>query len=244
MSHTHYELYKTYFANIIGRYYTKKQRRRLLKLFTAEHGTDPFGKEFDLICKTVEAIEKQEIRDSMESKNFRLLCRVAQADDMLQVAASALSACYDERDRARSTSYTSLVAWRSAVYTETPKSRETRLEIAYIEYANGNLDAATMELKALANEGYIPAIEHLSYLLVTEQPSPDAFYYIALLQEIYTKYLAIEFPAWLDVFQARAATWISPDDIEDTLRRAQGKAKQTVGNAVKAMPSIGFLQSV
>ena len=83
MKQTNYELYKNYYTTTVGRFYTKKQRRRLLQLFAAGYGIDPKSKEFEQISQTVDAIDSLEIRDSTESKNYRLLCHISQDDGQM-----------------------------------------------------------------------------------------------------------------------------------------------------------------
>ena len=241
MKQTNYELYKNYYTTTVGRFYTKKQRRRLLQLFAAGYGIDPKSKEFEQIYQTVDAIDSLEIRDSTESKNYRLLCHISQDDGQMDVAASALSACFDERLRNSKAPYASPIAWRSELYTAMPKTKEIRLEIAYIEYACEKLDAAISGLKALADEGCIPAIEHLAYILLEEQCDRDAFFYISLLQEIYTNYFELDFPLWLEENKKRALALVGSNEIEGIAYTVEKKAKQIVGEVANNMHVIGFL---
>lgn len=244
MQHTYYELYKNYYNTVLGRFYNKKQRRRLLNLFAAGCGLDPKSEEYRSVFQTADRLEEQEIHDAMDCKNFKLICRISGEDPMMILAVSALSACYDEYAYTQKKVYLGPVEWRSAVYTASPKTRENRLEIAYIEYANGKLESAVEGFRSLANEGNIAVIEHLCYILSEEMRSKEAAYYTALLQEIYTQYLKLEVPQWLEGYKTLAFAGLSAAEAKEIRTSVAKRAGHIVGEQARNMPAIGFLQSV
>ncbi|MBQ8839773.1 MAG: hypothetical protein IJ004_00395 [Clostridia bacterium] len=185
---TRENLYRSFFDATIGRFYSEEQSLKLLRLFALEAGIVEGSEEYNSIVNTIKAINKANIRNFIECNNFGLLCEFASPFSDARLAASALSKCYRERRDRGQDAYSSPVEWRINVY-KNATSRQNKLEIAYIEYTNGQLDKALEGLKGLASSGDIEALSHLAIICYDEGRYEDAYLYLSQLNKVFVEEL-------------------------------------------------------
>ena len=192
MHYKHYELFLEYFDATIGRYYSSEQRQRLLTLLLGSKGIYRGQDENISITEAVAEVESQDINSITDSKNYKLICDILDSEEDVCLAAAALVDVYsrmnDDRDRHHGMRY---LDWIISLKKANPKTDEICTEIAYFEYANGNIKKAIKELGELVNGGSIVAVHHLAYIFLEDSGYKEAYYYFSLIKGIYIKQLEL-----------------------------------------------------
>ena len=241
MQRKHYDLYEKYYRMTVGKFFTKEQSRRLLTLLAAGRGVELSAEEYMGILHAVDTVEANDVTGFVESKNFQLLCDILEEDAEVSTAATALVAVYEELAASRAPHYADPVEWMIALRTATPRTTEVRLELAYLEYARGNTDAAIHELQELVDSRCFAAVEHLAFLCLGERGyAAEAYHYLLLLEKIYTKELGLAGAAWLSSRLACARAGLSGEKAEAIRRSIEKMPPFLTGGTVGAGAPIGF----
>lgn len=243
MQHRHYDLFLEYFGAIIGRFYSPEQRQRLLALLLGSFGIYRDSNEYDCILSAIEDVDSHNIGGIIDSKNYRLLCDILDSDDDKRLAAKALVEIYERIEADRDTPKKSYLDWIISLRAANPKTDEVRMEIAYFEYASGNVDEAVKELKALVNDGSIIAVHHLAFISLERQEHEEAYYYFSLLKSIYTKRLKIPAGQFVDSNIEAARDEITTEalrEMESDIEKIGGEFPLT---KCKGFVTVGFLST-
>ena len=93
--------------------------------------------------------------------------------------------------------YASLVERAIALRTANPRTNEVRMQLAYLEYALGDVEDAAEHLRELVDRSCFEAVGHLAFLSMESGDSEGACHYLLLLERIYTKELELEPDSWI-----------------------------------------------
>ena len=188
-------IYRNYYKTIVGRFYTQEQRLRLLRLFALASGLKENSVEYNAVFRRVDVLEKQNISNYVESKNYSMVSSIFLDDAEMQAALNALVSAYkNTSERSDDSSYDSKVSWIIALRRSTPENTAMRMELALFEYSCGNIDAAVNELKQLVNSGFLSAMELLACIHEDRNEQEEAFYYYSLIRKVYTQELRMSPP--------------------------------------------------
>jgi hypothetical protein len=241
MTGIYYELFEQYYRTTVGKFYTKEQCRRLLALLAGSNGMELDSEDFATVSAAVDTVESYDISGFVESKNFQLLCDILEEDAEVSMAATALVAVYEELTRSNAPRYADPVEWMIALRTATPKTTEVRLELAYLEYARGNTDAAIAELSELCDLQCFAAVEHLAYLcLEGTAHAAEAYHYLLLLKRIYEKELGLPVASWLASRLASARAGLPGERADAIRRRIEKMPPFLTGSGAGGGTPIGF----
>lgn len=197
MTRTHYDLYEKYYRITVGKFFTKEQCRRLLSLLASSQGMDLHTEAYRGVLYAVDTVEAHDITGFVDSKNFQLLCDILEEDPEVITAATALSAVYEDLSSRHAPHYAGLVERTIALRTANPRTNEVRLELAYLEYALGDLEDAGEELRALADRACFESVGHLACLSIETGNLEGAYHYLTLLEKIYERELELTPEAWI-----------------------------------------------
>lgn len=197
MTRKHYSLFEKYYRTTVGKFYTKEQCHRLLALLAASHGMDSSTDAYQQVKNAVDTVEAYDITGFVDSKNFQLLCDILEEDVEVITAATALSAVYEDITNRKTPHFAGLVERTIALRTAVPRTNEVRLELAYLEYALGDLEDAEEELCALVDHSCFDAISHLACLKLEMGDDAAAYHYLTLLDKIYEQELELTTDAWI-----------------------------------------------
>lgn len=191
MQHKHYDLFLEYFNATIGRYYSAEQRQRLLTLLLGSNGIYRGSEEYRSIANAIAEVDSQNINGITESKNYKLLCDILDSDEDLRFAAAALVDVYSRMNVDGERHNMRYLDWIILLRRANPKTDEICMEIAYFEYASGNVEKAVKELGELVNGGSIIALHHLAFIYLESHRYKETYYYFSLIKGIFTKQLMI-----------------------------------------------------
>ena len=210
MNHQHYDLFEKYYRITVGKFYTKGQCRRLLSLLAASNGMELSAEEYAAILSAVDTVEAHDVSGFVESKNFQLLCDMLEEPPTVITAATALAAVFEEMQRNQAPRYSSLVDRAIALRTAVPRTNEVRMQLAYLEYALGDIDDAMVHLAELVDRSCFEAIGHLAFLSMEKGDSEGAYHYLLLLERIHTVELELEPAPWIRNRIAYLAACVPP----------------------------------
>lgn len=183
-------IYNSFYRTTVGRFYTDEQRARLLRLFTLASGVKESSDTYKAILRRVDVLDKQNITNYTESKNYSMVSGIFLDDAEMQLAVNALVEAYkciaDSDDKSK---YKSMVDWIIDLRKSPPENIALRMELALYEYSCGNTDAAIKELKQLVNRGVLSAMEMLACIHEDNKELEEAFYYYSLIKKVYTQEL-------------------------------------------------------
>ena len=197
MKNQHYDLFEKYYRITVGKFYTHAQCRRLLSLLAASNGMELSAEEYSAILHAVDTVEAHDISGFVESKNFQLLCDMLEEPPAVITAATALAAVFEEMQVNHEPRYASLVERAIALRTANPRTNEVRMQLAYLEYALGDVEDAAEHLRELVDRSCFEAVGHLAFLSMESGDSEGACHYLLLLERIYTKELELEPDSWI-----------------------------------------------
>ncbi len=198
MDYNNHCVYDNYYKTTVGRFYTKEQSSRLLRLFALASGFKENSAEYSAIIRRVEVIGKQNIASYAESKNYSIVTGIFVDDSEMISAVNALvsshKAIFDIKEKITldnngKTAYENKVSWIIALRRSPPENTDMKMELALFEYSDGNVDAAVAELKQLVNQGVLSAMELLACIHEDRSEIEEAFYYYSLIKKVYAEEL-------------------------------------------------------
>lgn len=213
MKNQHYDLFEKYYRITVGKFYTAKQCRRLLSLLAASNGMELSAEEYSAILHAVETVEAHDISGFVESKNFQLLCDMLEEPPAVITAATALASVFEEMQNNKEPRYSGLVERAIALRTAVPRDNNVRMQLAYLEYALGDVEDAAEHLRDLVDHSCFEAVGHLAFLSMEAGDSEGAYHYLALLERIYSKELELEPESWIRNRMAYLSGCITPQKL-------------------------------
>ncbi|MBR5143832.1 MAG: hypothetical protein IKW53_02165 [Clostridia bacterium] len=244
MQDKHYDLFLEYFDAVVGRHYSSKQRARLLALLLGSHGIYKGSEEFARISDAIARMDEQNINDITDSKNYKLFCDILDSAEDIKLSAAALVEIYTRLStQSQTRPAMSYLDWVISLRTANPKTEDIAMEIAYFEYASGNVDEAVSELQALVNDGSIVAVHHLAFIYLDCQEYKEAYYYFSLLESIYTKRLRVPAPDGIQESIRTARYNISSESIHSIDSDIERRGAEFPLTKTKGRVTVGFLSS-
>ncbi len=237
MKNIHYELYTRYYGATVGRFYTEKERMKLLSLFARGFAISPESEEFKTVVETVKTIDSQGIKDYSDSKNYHLICSILNSEDELFSASTALAVCYEARTTQNAPVYSGAIEWRASVCKSLIESEENLLESAYIKYCCGLEREAVEIFSDLALDGDVLALEHLTLITYDLKMYEDALFNLLLLEKTINEELCLEAGSWILTLKATLAEALSPEVARKIATRVKKNARLVSENRAK----IGFV---
>ncbi len=201
-------VYNNFYKTTVGRFYTKEQKLRLLRLYVLTAGIAEDSEEYNNIFRCVTALDRQGITSYTESKNYSMISGIFAEDTEMNAAVDALVAAHKcILDNRNNPTFDGKVSWIIALRKTPQENPDMRFELALFEYACGNTDAAVKELKELVNTGLLYAMEILACIHVDNQDFEEAFYYYSLIRKVYLQELKLLSPLAtnerIDVFREK-----------------------------------------
>ena len=187
-------VYNNFYKTTIGRFYTTEQRLKLLRLFALSSGIKENSAAYNAIFRRVDVIDKQNIINYTESKNYSMVSSIFLDDVEMHSALNALVSAHKCISESDDSAYDNKVNWIIALRRSTPENTAMRMELALFEYSCGNIDAAVYEFKQLVNRGVLLAMELLACIHEDRKESEEAFYYYSLIKKVYTQELKMAPP--------------------------------------------------
>ncbi len=187
-------VYNNFYKATVGRFYTPEQRLRLLRLFALASGIKENSVAYNAIFRRVDVLEKQNITNYTDSKNYSMVSSIFLDDAEMHSALNALVSAHKSISESDDSTYDNKVNWIIALRRSTPENTAMRMELALFEYSGENIDAAIIELKQLVNRGVLSAMELLACIHEDRKESEEAFYYYSLIRKVYTQELKMSPP--------------------------------------------------
>lgn len=188
-------VYNNFYKTTVGRFYTPEQRLRLLRLFALASGIKENSVAYNAIFRRVDVLEKQNITNYTESKNYSMVSSIFLDDaEMHSVLNALVSAHKCISESSDDSLYDNKVNWIIALRRSPPENTALRMELALFEYACENVAAAVNELKQLVNRGLLSAMELLACIHEDNKELEEAFYYYSLIKKVYTQELKMAPP--------------------------------------------------
>ena len=212
MHNKHFDLFLEYFDATCGRYYTVEQRQRLLTLLLGSNGIYRESEEYRMIADAIATIEAEDIRSLTESRNYLLICDMIGLGEEVRLAASALVDVYHRMSDKKTHHNMRYLDWIILLKKANPKTDEICMEIAYFEYANGNVDKAIKELGDLVNGGSVVAVHHLAFIYLDLGRYKESYYYFSLIKGIFEKQLEIPVADYIERGIATTRAGISKEE--------------------------------
>lgn len=242
MKNAHYDIYMKYYGAVVGRFYTKEQRRSLLRLFILSAGIDTAGGEYRDICDAVSFVEGYNVEGSTDSRNFKMLCGMQSDNSEVASAASAMSSVYEGLDKQRGRiEYKSFLDWVIKMRTTFPRTDAMRYELGYFAYSSGNTEEAIREFKALVNEGDLYAVEHLAFIYKDMDAYEEAYYYFLLLEHVYEHELRLPTSKSIRMHLSRVRSALPALTVKKIRKEINGIAPVLTHGKRDERPSIGFV---
>ncbi len=198
MLNTYEELFKLYYRATVGKFFTVEQSRRLFSLLSASNGMDLSSDEYHSVCRAVETVEAYDIKGFVESKNLQLFCGILEEDEAVVAAATALSSVFEELQRENRRYYASIVDRTIALRTANPRTNEVRMELAFLEYATGDLADTKRELAELVDRACFDAVGYLAYLSLSAGECEAAYHYYTLMARVIKEELELAPAPWIE----------------------------------------------
>ena len=235
------EIYEKYYSAVAGRYYTPKEKSRLLALFAEANGISEEKAEFKRIMETVEAVENLGIETIVDCKNFLLIADAIPGKRELIKAVKAAKVCLEKYEESGGRTYSDVIDWRTAVYKNAETDAGYKLDAAYIEYARGSLDKATERFEQLADErAHLPSVEYLSVIYRKQGNGSDALFWMVVLSEVLEGVLSMDCPEVLMKNIEQAKSGLDTEQIDKIIENAKKKVKLKFGYGKITRGSIGF----
>ena len=188
-------VYNNFYKTTVGRFYTPEQRLRLLRLFALASGVKENSVAYNAIFRRVDVLEKQNITNYTESKNYSMVSSIFLDDAEMHSALNALVSAHKCISESSDDSlYDNNVNWIITLRRSPPENTALRMELALFEYACENVDVTINELKQLVNRGVLFAIELLACIHEDNKELEEAFYYYSLIKKVYTQELKMAPP--------------------------------------------------
>lgn len=188
-------------------------------------------------------MDEQNINDITDSKNYKLFCDILDSEDDLKLSAAALVEIYTRMSSQPQHRPMSYLDWIISLRTANPKTEDIAMEIAYFEYASGNISEAISELQTLVNDGSIVAVHHLAFIYLECKEYDQAYYYFSLLNSIYTKRLRVPAPEGMNESIGIAKSNITPESIQSIDRDVEKRGSEFPLSKSKGRVTVGFLSS-
>ena len=186
-------IYNNFYKTTVGRFYTAEQRMRLLRLFTLASGVKENSPEYATIFKNVNMLDKQNITNYTESKNFSIVSGIFQMDADMNSAVNALveafERIYRDKEEKKAIAYENKVSWLLSLRKAAPDDFDRHMELALLEYSCGKVDSAIKGLEQLTNNSSLYAMDLLAFIHMDNKDFVEAFYYYSLIIKTYTKEL-------------------------------------------------------
>lgn len=241
MNQNNQSVYNNYYRTTVGRFYTKEQKLRLLRLFTLASGIEENSSEYNTIFRRVDLLDKQNITSYTESKNYSMVSSIFVEDEDMNSAVNALVSAHKAMSgESNNSTFDSKVDWIIALRKAPPEYTSMRMELALFEYSCENVTAAINELKQLVNAGILSALELLACIHGDNGELEEAFYYYSLIKKIYIQELRITLSSSVDN-RIQICREGLPQDKPDKIMRDIEAMPCFFENNSQSDKSIGFL---
>lgn len=166
-----------YYQAVLGKFYSKKAKRRILKLIAKANGID--DNEAEECVFASEYIEKEEIGNPVGCKNYLLVAFfTTDVSTVLYNAVLALNAIYESKDFQNV--FTNELVWHRSVQKD-----NNHLDIGYYEYAHDKLERAIESFeKAMRSNKKLPLVEYLAIISLEAKDYKRAYEYALSAQQI------------------------------------------------------------
>ncbi len=224
----------------MGKFFSDEQCRKILRILILTSGIEEGSKEYASIVSAVRTLDDENITNYNESKNYSIMNGIYSDDSEKKQAINALVATYKYVSEGRSEVYDDMISWIVALRRATSDQIDTKMELALFEYSRGNVDEATTELKKLANDGALYAIELLACIRLEAEDAEGAAYYYAVMKKIYETELHTSLPAAIYDRINDLKTKISPQSSAEIAKTVEALPKY-FGAGTASGKSIGFM---
>lgn len=235
------EIYEKYYSAVIGRYYTEKEKRRLLVLFAKTCGIGEKNAEFCRVIDTVNEVEALGIETLTDCKNFLLIVDAIPGKRELVRAVKAANGCFEKYGESGVRVYSDVIDWRTEVYKNADSDSVYKLDAAYIEYARGHFDKAAKRFSELADErAHLPSAEYLALINRERKNYGEALFWMTVVRTVLEDVLSIDCPQTLSGNIEEVKSELSEESIHEIEENAKKKVKLKFGYGKVTRGSIGF----
>lgn len=235
------EFYEKYYSATVQRYYSAKEKRKLIGLFAAAYGISESSSEFLQITEVIESVEKFGIETLMDCKNFLLIADAIPGKKELLKAVRAAKLCFEKYDAAGRRTYSDVVDWRTEVYKTLSHDAAAKLDAAYIEYARGAVDKAIGRFTELAEDmAHLPSVEHLAVIYENRADYAQALFWLTVLSDVLRDVLNIDCPESVGESIEKAESKLKAAEKKQIVENAKRKVKQKFSYGQISRGSIGF----
>lgn len=189
-----------YYRAVLGRFYSQKAKKKILKLIAKANGID--DNQAEECVSVAEYIENEDIGNPVGCKNFLLVAFFAtNMSPILYNAVLALSGIFEANDYQNI--FTNELVWHRTIQKD-----NNHLDIGYYEYARGKLDRSIESFeKAMRNNKKLPLAEYIAIISFEAQDYKRAYEY-ALKSQLIDEEERLEIP-WLMEIENEAKNNIS-----------------------------------
>ena len=212
------EIADCYFRTTVSRFYTPEQKERLARLFLESEGFARNTSEYDAVMNAIMAVESEEIQTLNDAKNFKLFFDMMESSELeyivVQTFLNSFSAIVE-----KGVLYNTYLEWIIAMRTGNGTARE---ELAYYEWACGNIPSAILEFKGSMSKGEVHAVQFLGAIYSSMDNVEEAYFHYSLLDEVYRNELRSPAPLFLAKRIEELVLRLTDEQRRDIDRRVSG----------------------
>lgn len=235
------EFYTKYFSAVVEKFYSVKEKRKLLGLLAATYGIAEGSAEFTQISETIEAFDSIGIENLTDCMNFLLVADSLPGKRELIKAVKAARGCFESYKKSGQTTYSDVIEWRTAVYQKLRTDAGAKLDAAYIEYARGLVEKSAERFEQLVDEAsHLPSVEYLAVIQRKLANHDKALFWLLVLEEVLTSVLKIDCSEFVLSAIAEEKKKLSKSAIADITDRAHKKVRRAFGDGESTKCNIGF----
>ena len=235
------ELYAKYFSVIVERFYSVKEKRKLLGLLAASYGVSEGSPEYTQVLDTIESIERIGIENLIDCMNFLLVADSLPGKKEIIKAVKAAKTCFENYEKLRLPTYSDVIEWRTAVYQNLRTDSQAKLDAAYIEYARGLVDKSIQRFEELVDEiSHLPSVEHLAIIQRKLANHKEALFWFLVLDEVMNSVLKIDSSDFTLSCIAEEKSFLEAEEITEIEERAHKKVRRAFGSDESTRCNIGF----
>ena len=235
------ELYAKYFSAIVERFYSVKEKRKLLSLFAASYGIAEGSSEFTQVFEIIESIDKIGIESLTDCMNFLLVADSLPGRSELIKAVKAARDSFENHKNSNQPTYPDVIAWRTAVYQNLRTDSNSKLDAAYIEYARGLVEKSAERFEQLVDEeSHLPSAQNLFVIHRKLANHDKALFWLLVSEEVLTSVLRMDCSEFISDAISEEKAFLSEREISDIKDRASKRVKRAFGDGESTKCNIGF----
>jgi tetratricopeptide (TPR) repeat protein len=235
------EVFERFYAMTANRFYSSAEQSRLLALAAASYGIRKNTYEFSSIYETVATVNRIGVDNLTDCKNFLLITDSLPGKKELINAVQAKKLYLERTGSSEYSRPANAVEWKTGAYRDQHSSSSAKLEVAYIEYARGNIESAAALFEKVADEdANLFALEYAGILCYEMQDYKEALYRFFTLESVLRGGLGIECPEGITALIEEIRGTLTDESIANARSRADRKVSTSYKFDNTSKKPIGF----